>query len=121
MILLDSNIIIYAADLNRRDLRRFFLEPEVFAPEISVLEVLGYHKITGEESAFFNEVFSTITILPVNSQVIKSAIDLRKKYNLSTGDSIIAATAQLHDLIIYTNNISDFKDISEIKSFNPLD
>ncbi len=48
------------------------------------------------------------------------AIDIRKKYNLKLGDSLIAATAMVHDLEIYTRNTDDFKNIKELKTFNPI-
>ncbi len=60
-------------------------------------------------------------ILPVSSAIIKCAIDLRKQYNLSIGDSIIASTAAIHGLTIYTNNVSDFKNIKNLNLLNPLE
>ncbi len=112
MILLDSNIIIYAADSSRGGLRELFFRADSFVSEISLLEVLGYHKITQEETDFFQDVFLIMTILPISSGIIRKAIGLRKKYNLSTGDSIIASTALSHNLTLYTSNISDFKNIT---------
>ncbi len=57
MILLDSNIIIYAADSTHGSLRELFFRPDSFVSEISLLEVLGYHKITREETDFFTKCF----------------------------------------------------------------
>jgi len=43
-----------------------------------------------------------------------------KKHNLKLGDSIIAATALVHDLTIYTRNLSDFEKTSGISCINPI-
>ena len=45
---------------------------------------------------------------------------MRRTYNLSVGDSIISATANVHDLILYTNNEDDFKNITVLNIFNPI-
>lgn len=120
MILLDSNIVIYASDEKRKYLRALFMAPDTFISEISILEVLGFHRLTAEDEKFFNELFSLLTILPINSQIIKVAIELRKRYNLSVGDSIIASTAKLNKLKLYTANTDDFQKINELEVINPL-
>ena len=120
MILLDSNIIIYSAKKDLSFLRELLKGNNVFASDISRLEVLGFHLITSEQEKYFNSVFSVINIILVSSEIIEEAIKMRKIYNLSVGDSIIAATAKTFDLILYTNNEEDFKNIKEIKIQNPI-
>lgn len=46
--------------------------------------------------------------------------EIRKKYNLKLGDSIIAATASVHGLEIYTRNLSDFERVKRLKCVNPI-
>jgi toxin FitB len=82
--------------------------------------VLGFHRITDEQQKYFNSVFLVINILPINHEVIESAIKIRRTFNLSVGDSSISATANIHNLTLYTNNEDDFKNIPKIKIFNPL-
>jgi predicted nucleic acid-binding protein len=36
-------------------------------------------------------------------------------------DTLIAATALAHDMIVVTRNVRDFKDIPDLKFFNPLE
>jgi len=54
-------------------------------------------------------------IIPVDSQLAQMSAELRQKYNLSMGDSIIAATAlQLNAICI--SDDPHFKQIKEIKT-----
>lgn len=120
MKLLDSNIIIYSAKKEFSFLNKFLKEENVFISDITRLEVLGFHRITKDQETYFNSLFSIIKIIPVSTDIIEEAIKLRKKYNLSVGDSIISATSIIFKLILYTNNENDFNIIKEVKIFNPL-
>lgn len=120
MILLDSNIIIYSASEKHSYLKKLYKEEDVFASNISRLEVLGYHKITKTQQIYFNTLFSVINTIPISEEIIERAIDLRKTYNLSVGDAIISATAEIKDLTLYTNNEDDFKSIITLNIRNPI-
>ncbi len=54
-------------------------------------------------------------IIPVDDKVAQESADLRHKYNLSMGDSMIAATALLLDAVCISDD-PHFKQIKEIKS-----
>lgn len=120
MKLIDSNIAIYSARKEYAFLRKIFKEENVFVSEITLLEVLGFHRITEEQQEYFNSIFSVINVIPISSEVVEAAIKMRKTYNLSVGDSIISATANVYGLTLYTNNEDDFKNIIELKTFNPI-
>jgi len=118
--LLDSNIIIYSARKDFAFLRMIFKESNIFISDITRLEVLGFHLITSEQEKYFNSVFSVVNVIPISSEIIDTGIKLRKIYNLSVGDAIIASTANTLGLVLYTNNQDDFKNIKEIKIHNPI-
>ncbi len=120
MKLLDSNIIIYSAMEDYSFLREIYKEDDIFVSDITRLEVLGFHKITLIQEKYFKSVFSVIDIIPISVNIINTAIELRKTYNLSVGDSIISATALNNDLNLYTNNVNDFKNIKNLHKVNPL-
>lgn len=120
MKLIDNNIVIYSALEEYSYLRKIFKEKNVFVSEITLLEVLGYSNITEEQERYFHVVFSLMNIIPVSSEIISIAIEIRKKYKLTVGDSIIAASAKLLDLVLLTNNVSDFKDLQSITIHNPI-
>jgi hypothetical protein len=48
-------------------------------------------------------------------------MQLRQQHKMSLGDSLIAATALIHDLILATRNIDDFNWINDLKLVNPID
>jgi hypothetical protein len=48
-MLIDSNIIIYAAKPEHPDLRRLIAEQAPAVSAVSVVEVLGYHRLTEAE------------------------------------------------------------------------
>lgn len=120
MILLDSNIIIYSALPEYDYLHEFYGKSNSFASEISLLEVLGFSRITKEQEVFFSTIFSFIQVLPITSEIIEQAISFRKRYNLSIGDAIIASTVFVNDLTLLTNNVADYKKIKEITLKNPI-
>ena len=69
MMLLDSNIIIYAAQPQHEALRQFIA---VHAPSVSLVghvEVLGYHKLSDSERQLFEEFFGVTEILPITSEI----------------------------------------------------
>lgn len=119
MKLLDSNILIYSS-LNEFSYLKDLIIPENFISEISLLEVLGFHKISLEEKIFFTSVFNIVKIVPINRNIIDKAIYLKQENKLSIGDSIISATALLFDLEILTRNEKDFTYINGIKTSNPI-
>ncbi len=121
MKLIDSNIIIYSAKVEYAFLKEIFKkEDNVFISDVTRLEVLGFHRITSEQEEYFNSIFSIISIIPISTDIIETAIRLRRIYNLSVGDSIISATADVHNLTLYTNNEEDFRNIPELKIYNPI-
>lgn len=124
MILLDSNVIIYAAQPEFNQLRKWLRNQSFAVSQLSRLEVLGYHRITDDELAWFAAFFNSVRIFPISNKVIEAAIPLRKTYKMSLGDSVISATALNHNLELCTNNKRDFKPIeglrmTDIKKYIP--
>ncbi|MBY0579169.1 MAG: type II toxin-antitoxin system VapC family toxin [Burkholderiales bacterium] len=120
MILLDSNIIIYAMNPDLPQVAGFLEGRRCFASEITRLEVMGYHRLTNAEYALFESFFANIELLHVSSNVIDQATLLRRKRNIGTGDAIIAATALIHRLSLVTRNVKDFAWIGELVITDPL-
>ncbi len=56
-MLLDSNVIIYAAKPEHEGLRHLIAEHAPAVSAVSYVEVLGYHQLTGQERSYF-EAFS---------------------------------------------------------------
>lgn len=97
-MLLDSNIIIYAAQLENEFLRDFIDENSPYVSALSYLEVLGYHQLNDEDKTYFEEFFNASQILPISQAVIEQGVKLKQIKKMSLGDAIIAETALVYDL-----------------------
>ncbi len=120
-MLIDSNIIIYAAQLEHEFLREFITKNSPYVSALSYLEVLGYHKLTDNDKAYFEDFFKASEILPISQPIIDQAVKLKQIKKMSLGDAIIASTAKVYNLTLITRNIDDFSWISELKVLNPFD
>lgn len=120
MFLIDSNILLYSYLSQYDYLKNIFLKESTFVSEITKVEVLGYHKLTKEEEAYLKDIFKIIPSIFPSQQIFDTAIEVRKIYNLKLGDSLIAATAIVHELTIYSRNLKDFEKIPQLRSINPI-
>lgn len=119
-MLLDSNIIIYAAQPAHSALRKFIAENAPAVSAVSYVEVLGYHRLTDEDRKHFEEFFSAATVLGISGKVLDVAVELKQQRKLSLGDALIAGTALAHDLTLVTRNIKDFDWIDGLRLLDPL-
>lgn len=119
-MLLDSNIIIYAAKPEYSSLRALISQHSPCLSAVSYVEVLGYHRLTAVEKHYFEAFFQAATILPITSAVLNQAVALRQQQKLTLGDSLIAATALTHHLTLVTRNTKDFDWIPSLKTLNPI-
>ena len=60
-------------------------------------------------------IAKTFTLIPVDEQIAQTSAELRHKYKLSMGDSMIAATAQKLNAACITDD-PHFQQIKEIKT-----
>jgi len=119
-VLLDSNIIIYAAQPEHADLRKLIAEHSPAVSAISVVEVLGYHRLPEIERTHFEEFFEAARILSVSDLVISEAVKLRQQRKMTLGDALIAATALTNNLTLVTRNVDDFDWIDGLRVLDPL-
>ncbi|HEX8213011.1 MAG TPA: type II toxin-antitoxin system VapC family toxin [Longimicrobium sp.] len=119
-MLLDSNIIIYAAQPQHAALRVFTLERSPAVSVISLIEVLGFHRLHPDDRALFESFFRAAEILPLTDSVVQEAIRLRQQRKMSLGDSIVAATALQHRRTLVTRNTDDFRWITDLSLLDPL-
>ncbi|MDP2415407.1 type II toxin-antitoxin system VapC family toxin [Daejeonella sp.] len=118
--LLDSNIIIYSYSNEYEYLRELIINESCILSEISRVEILGYHGLKKEEEKYFEDIFEYAPIILPDQDIFDRAIEIRQKYNLKLGDSLIAATALVHSLEIYTRNLSDFERVEGLKCINSI-
>jgi len=116
-MLIDSNIIIIASKLTNLDLLNYLRskEKQLRTSVISKIEVLGYHQMKQVEKEFLGNFFTAIPILQLDFAVAEKAIQLRQRKPLSLADSIIAATALVNDMVLFTDNTKDYAGIKGLK------
>jgi predicted nucleic acid-binding protein len=120
-MLLDSNIIIYAARPEHESLRRFIADTPVAVSAVSLVEVLGYHRLTAVEREQFERFFSAARLLDLTREVLGHAVTLRQSRKMTLGDALVAATALTHDLTLVTHNRADFDWIPGLRLLDPLE
>ncbi len=81
---------------------------------ITYIEFLGYKNLTTASELFIK----LAKIVEVNRVVIDACILLRKTKRIKLPDSIIAATAMVHDYTLISNNESDFVNIEGLSLLN---
>ena len=121
MILLDTNIVIYLhggqlEDKVNTELRSSSLD----TCNIIIAEVLGYNFADSEDAKYFENLFSTMNNYMLDTEVTNKVIELRKTTKIKLPDAIIAATALVSDLVLWTHNTDDFKDIPKLRLFDPI-
>jgi predicted nucleic acid-binding protein len=120
-MLLDSNIIIYAAQPQYPQLREFIAERSPAVSALSYVEVLGYHQLTEEQRYYFEAFFQAAEVLPISQAVLIQAVALRQQRRMTLGDAIIAGTALVYNLTLVTRNVDDFRWITDLNLFNPFE
>ena len=119
MILADSNLIIYAAKPVAA-LVEWFVEQKPLVSAVSLVETLGYHKLSAAEKQALESLFAELTVLYPSVEVFNTAVQLRQQRAISLGDALIAATAIYHNLTLATHNTADFRWIESLTVIDPL-
>jgi len=120
MLLLESNIFIYSILPEHKALRDWMMKQEFAASEISMVEVLGYHRLSEEDAPKLEDLFNMAKVLPMSRDIVDRAIHLRRQRKMGLADSFIAATALDYDIQLVTRNVSDFDWMEDLKLLNPM-
>lgn len=117
MILVDSNLLVYLSkgELSGGDLSK----RRVAYSSVTKIETLGQPELPVRESDILEQLFGLYEHLPITQDVVEKAIQLKQRRKLKLGDALIAATAMVHNLELWTND-HDFKKIPELKLCYPL-
>jgi toxin FitB len=119
-MLIDSNIIIYAAKPEYANLRQFIATHAPVVSAVSYVEVLGFHRLLAEEKTLLEAFFAATVVLPLTHDVLEQAVVLRQQRRMSLGDALVASTALLHQHTLITRNVDDFTWIERLTVVDPL-
>lgn len=101
--LLDTNAILYILN-GDKTLTDFLFNKELYISVITEIELLSYQKLTMNEKIKIKEFIGDCKIIYLDSTISKSAIHLKRKYNLKLGDSIIAASSIIQSIPFVTSD-----------------
>lgn len=122
MILCDTNILIeiYKSNAQIIEIVKQIGQDNIAISDVTCAELL-FGARNKSELKIIRKDLNKLTILPIQSKVSTLAVELVEKYslshNLALPDALIAATAIIYDLHLYTLNIKDFKYIDGVKLF----
>ena len=116
-MLIDSNIIILASKLQNAELLSKLKEYEavIKVSVVSKIEVLGYHQLNQIQKKFLINFFNAIHSIFIDNEIVDLAIEIRQKRPVSLGDALIAATAINGNLELLTENVKDYKGITDLR------
>lgn len=116
--LIDTSVIIDF--LRRQDKQKSLYyklaTEELFVSIITHTELFSGQSVWKSKTAKdeLEDLFSDVTILPLNSEVSKMAGKIKAVYSVDLFDAIIAATSVLNNLELVTLNVKDFKSIPSV-------
>jgi predicted nucleic acid-binding protein len=119
-MIFDSYLIIYAAKPEFPGLRRLIATESPAVSAVSMVEVLGYHKLSDADRVHFEQFFKAALVLPISDAVVGRAIRLRQSRKMSLGDSLIAATALEFGHELNTHNVKDYDGIPDLVVKDPI-
>jgi predicted nucleic acid-binding protein len=121
VILLDTNTIIYLRNSQLDEkIVGVLRDSALNTCNIIVAEVLGYKAIDQEDAVFFRDFLVSMKNHSFDEEVTEKVIELRKTTNIKLPNAIIAATALVNNLVLWTHNTTDFTDIPGLQTFDPL-
>ncbi len=120
-MLIDSNLIIYALQPQYSELQEWIIDNEPQYSIISRVEVLGFARIQPLEKQAITDFLENLTVIYLNENCYKIAIDLKQQRKMTLGDALIAATCLEYNKVLATRNTADFTWIQNLEVINPLE
>ena len=122
--LVDTNIAIYTLKGVLPENVALFLAPILnkgcLLSVISRIELLGFSFPESDDEVKAKKFIEDSSALPLTDAVADQAIAIRKLHKIKLGDTLIAATALVNDLVLITRNEADFKNIAGLMVINPF-
>ncbi len=122
MIVLDTNVVILYINDDAKIvswINRQRAKGESFSVStITVVELLGFPKITIQEMLLIELWLKRVLVVDVDLSVAREAARIRRELKLTSSDSVIAATAVLLKSPVATRDIS-FKKVRDVNVLVP--
>lgn len=118
-MILDSNIVIYAAAPEGEPIRELIARESPSVSAISLVEVLGFHRLQEHERTYLEAFFKITEQHPLDPPVLQQAVVLRQQRKMGLGDALIAATALVQHDTLVTRNTADFAWVPGLQLLDP--
>lgn len=119
MYTLDTNAIIY---YSRGDPHAVKILDEIFLAytplylsTVSEIELFGFPFLADEEEDRIEQFLRAVTVIPLDSHIARLAASLRRRHQIKTIDSAIAATALATRSSLITRNTKDFTRVPTLQ------
>lgn len=111
--LIDTNIVLYVLNGNE-ELATFLNGEELWISVITEMELLSYPAISESEIKKLKAFLSQISVKQLDEQVKNKAIEIRRTHRIKLPDSIIIATALIHEIPLVTAD-KQLRNIEDIQ------
>ena len=116
--LLDTNAVVYYIGGEPRALETLIpimqSDASIILPSVVITELWSGKYTPSVEIKVIEEFIASLLILSLDGQLARSAGIIRRNYNLSIGDAMIAATALAWGATLLTRNVRDFKHVPNL-------
>lgn len=86
---------------------------------ITRIELLGFSPNNNHLLKFIDQFLQLSSEYGLSEMIIQKTIEIRKQYKIKIPDAIIAATALCNNLVVLSDNDSDFGKVTYLKYINP--
>ena len=100
-LVLDTNVVLY---LLRGDLTQPLDPADYYVSVITEMELLSFPGLDRAGEAAIEEFLGAVTVVDLTPEIRRAAIALRARHGLKLPDAIIAATAQVLQAKLLTND-----------------
>ena len=120
----DTNIFIYYLNANPNveiyfD-KDFLTKNNIYYSVITEIELLSFPKLEDEEIEGIRSLPNRFLKLTLTEDIKEKTIEIKKKYKVGLGDSVIAASTLVYNAGLITRNEEDFAKITELTFTNPF-
>jgi hypothetical protein len=119
-MMLDTNIMIYAAKPDGGYLQPWLENPEVIISIVSRIEAPGFPKITTAEKAAIESALRSMPEAGLTESIAGKAIALRQERKMGLANAILPRRRWCMICHWGTRNVDDFKHVAGLKLIDPF-
>jgi predicted nucleic acid-binding protein len=107
-LVLDTNAVIFLTARDNvipNDLENELNKSELFISVITRMELAAKHNMKPEEEKAIRNFIADVTVSPLDEEVERKAVEIRRTTKIKLPDCIVAATAIVLDAVLVTNDV----------------